>query len=111
MLGCYDVQVVDRAGLVLVLGDVESLFGRFGGFDLGLGFLGQEFQRGQVVFDVLEGGEDGLAVGGYVEIVGGDVLFDLGVDGACVEKGLGQVGAEGPEAVGARKRVENSLDS
>ncbi len=56
-------------------------------------------ERGEVVFDFLEGSQNGLAVSGDGFVVGGDSAFLLGGACAAVKEVQGQRRADGPEAM------------
>ena len=96
-LGADDVEVGVEAGLVARGGDVDVALGGVDGLLLADDLLGGDAEGGDVVFDLLEGGEDGLTVGGDVGGVLGGVLGGGGAAEAGVEEGLGGGGTEGPE--------------
>jgi hypothetical protein len=64
------------------------------------GFLGQDAQRGEAVFYLLERRQHGLAIRGHGGIVGGQVLGNLRAAAAGVENGFGQRGADREEPAG-----------
>src|SRR5205085_1091774 len=70
-----DIQVADDARLVLVGRQLERAARRLHDLVLQRRFLLEDAERREVVLDVLERGEDGLAVGRDLRVVGRDRLL------------------------------------
>ena len=64
-------EVIDGAGLVLVSGNIQRTLGGLHGIVLGFGFVLQHAQRRQIILDLLEGGENGLAIIRRRGVIGG----------------------------------------
>ncbi len=96
-LGGDDVEVRVEAGLVAVLGDGEIALGGVDGEVFAGDLVGGDADRGDVVLNLLEGGENGLAIGGDIGVVLGGVLGDGGFAETAVEDGLRSGAAGGPE--------------
>src|ERR1700682_754162 len=67
-------QITRDAALVTCPGQFQVFLGCDDGFVLNLGFVLEDSQRGYVVFDLLEAGQDGLAIVGDALIVESDGL-------------------------------------
>ncbi len=89
-----DLEVGVDAADVAVVEDLLGALGGYGGFVLLLGLLGEDAEGGEVVFDLLEGGEDGLAVVGGGLLEAGDGLGGLAAAEAVIEEVVVERGAE-----------------
>jgi len=99
-LGGDDLKVVVDAADVAVVVDALGLFGGGGGLALLVGFGGEDAEGDEVVFDLLVGGEDGLAVGGGGAVEAGEGLLGDAAAAAGVEEGLAECRAEGVDEAG-----------
>ena len=101
-----DLEVGIDAILVAGIEEVERLLRRVGGVVLLARFDLEIVQRVQVVLNLLEGGERGLAIGGDGAIVLRERDIGGGAPAAVIEEGLGEGGADGEEAAGPGKPVD-----
>ena len=93
-------KITSRAAFVARVGDVEGVTGGVDGALLCFRFLLKDAERGELVFNVVEGLEDGVAIAVGLSLVG--VAGDIGerVALAGVEEQLGRLRAEAPERAG-----------
>ena len=101
-----DIDVGIDAGLITAHLQVERALRGLDREALLLDLLGIDACLGQIVLDLLKGGEHGLPVGGDVGVVDGDVLMQLGAKRG-VENGLRKGRSDGPETAGP---VSNALE-
>ena len=93
-LGGDDIQVADRAGPVLVFGDVQGFAGCLDGLLLAGNLFAQPMQVGQIVFDFLKGRQHTLPVLGQGCVIGCCGCVLPGVAGTTIEQCQGQARAE-----------------
>ena len=100
-MGGFSGEDVELGVKALVVAQGREFDGAAGGAD-GERFLGafgfQDAHGGEIVFDALERGQHGLAVGGDLGVVGGAGLVGDGAALASVKEGLGELRANGPDA-------------
>ncbi len=97
-------QILIDAGFVARLRQFEVTLRGLHGLLLLLNFFGQDAHGGEIVFHLLESGENGLAVAGEVGVVGGDKLLHGGAAQAGIKNGFRYRRADAPEVAGP---VEN----
>ena len=73
-----------------------------------LQLLRQDALRGEIVFDLLKRGQDGLPIAGNIGVVDFDVLIDGGTAQAGVEDGLRYGTSNRPEAAGEVEQVHEA---
>ena len=96
-LGGDDVEVRIDSGFVPDFGFVEASFRRLDRGILLLDNLRQDSESGQVVLDLLEGGQHGLPVIRHGLVISGLELLHGGPAQSGVEDGLGEARTDGPQ--------------
>lgn len=100
-LGGEDFKVAGGSALIALVGDVKGVLGGGDGVALSGRLLLKDAKIGELVFDLVECGEDGGFVGGCLGLVAVASLISEGVAAASVKEELGGLRAEGPEGAGA----------
>ena len=100
-LGGDDLQIGVDAANVAIVEDLYCGLGSDGGVMLLLRFQDEGVEDSEVVFDLLEGGEGGLAVVGCLFVVAGDGLLRDCAAAAGIEEGLRERRADTPDVVRA----------
>ena len=99
-LSADDIEITIDSQFVTVSGQGEESFRGFDGCILALQLFREDAQRGQVIFDLLEGGQNSLAIARDCVLVAGARLFDDGLALAGIENRLRQSRANRPNAAG-----------
>src|SRR5580658_4703464 len=103
-----DVEISIDAGKVARFCQFEIALGRLFGFYLLLDLFGENADGGHGVFDLLEGGKDGLTIASNVGVVERDELLNGGAPEASVKDGLRERGTDGPETAGPGEEILDS---
>lgn len=99
-LGNGDLEVGNAAEPVAVVGDFEGALGGLHRGGLGLQLRLEQPLRGNLVFDLLEGGQDGLAIAGQGLIINCPGQCQPGAIPPAREDGQLHRRADGPEPAG-----------